>query len=422
MATTLEGNKINRLTISPTSDHTLESFGGNLEVTTLNSVLIHSHKKNVRVYGRNAQTGAWTVSAIIGPSADSEEGLGTKYYKKAAIETTNFDRISVVPIDAAASANIRVVHSRVLPSSSFTRGQGASNANEYELTSLAAGVAQTINNVTGMPIVQVFEQTTTAGSGNTELDVLRLHLDSDLTDSSTSGHTVTAVGDAAISTSEKKFGAGSIALDGNGDSLSVPHSADFNFGAGDFTIEMWVRFNTTAGTHGLISHGGWGLTSADYPGWILHWGQNWNGRTLKWNSGGGDHISASSWTPTSGSWYHLAVVRASGTTTLYVDGTSQASGVVGIQDTSHTLYIGRSGDGVSTNSNIDDVRITKGLARYTANFTVPAAAHPDANTGGTSTLTDKTHNYTVTHDSSTNQLSVTSASPVDTIKVRIATA
>jgi len=157
MATTLEGNKINRLTISPTSDHTLESFGGNLEVTTLNSVLIHSHKKNVRVYGRNAQTGAWTVSAIIGPSADSEEGLGTKYYKKAAIETTNFDRISVVPIDAAASANIRVVHSRVLPSSSFTRGQGASNANEYELTSLAAGVAQTISNVTGMPIVQVFE-------------------------------------------------------------------------------------------------------------------------------------------------------------------------------------------------------------------------------------------------------------------------
>ena len=67
----------------------------------------------------------------------------------------------------------------------------------------------------------------------------------------------------------------------------------------------------------------------------------------------------------------------------------------------------------ATDSSTGDI-IPKGLARYTANFTVPAA--------GTSTLTDKTHSYTVTHDSSANQLSVTSDSPMATIKVRIATA
>ena len=61
-------------------------------------------------------------------------------------------------------------------------------------------------------------------------------------DSSPSGKTVTAVGNAQIDTAQYKFGGASGLFDGNGDYLSVPDSDDWYFGTGDFTIDAWARF------------------------------------------------------------------------------------------------------------------------------------------------------------------------------------
>ena len=156
MAQTLQGDRVNRFTISSTANHTDESFEGNMDVSSLSSVSVLSRKKNVRIYARNAISGAWSVLAVVGPTASTVDGTGTKHHRDTTLNTTDYDRISVVTVDGA-DADVRVVHSSVLPSAILSRGQAASYTTEHELTSLAAGVAQTIDNITGMPIVQVFE-------------------------------------------------------------------------------------------------------------------------------------------------------------------------------------------------------------------------------------------------------------------------
>ena len=61
-----------------------------------------------------------------------------------------------------------------------------------------------------------------------------------ITDSSRFANTVTAVGNAQISTAQSKFGGSSLLFDGTGDRLTIPSSTDFAFGTGDFTVEAWV--------------------------------------------------------------------------------------------------------------------------------------------------------------------------------------
>ena len=61
-----------------------------------------------------------------------------------------------------------------------------------------------------------------------------------IVDSSPTPKTVTAFGDAQISTAQSKFGGSSLAFDGSGDYVGIADSADFTFGSGNFTIEFWV--------------------------------------------------------------------------------------------------------------------------------------------------------------------------------------
>jgi hypothetical protein len=94
-------------------------------------------------------------------------------------------------------------------------------------------------------------------------------------------------------------------------------------------------------------------------------------------------LSSSSWTPSTGTWYHIAICRASGTYRFFVNGTVTGSGSDST-NISYTLgnlfYIGSTNDQqLQLNGYMDDLRITKGYARYTANFTAPTAAFP--NTG-----------------------------------------
>jgi hypothetical protein len=155
-------------------------------------------------------------------------------------------------------------------------------------------------------------------------------------------------------------------FDGSGDYL-VPRSlTELAFGTGDFTIEFWLYLNNTV-----------------LEQWFVAWtGPNTNtiyfkDGTIRFYANDGLRITGSSLSTST--WYHIALVRSSGSTKLYIDGTQTGSTYTDTNSYVPTAYaIGATTAGaVSLNGFIDDLRITKGVARYTAAFTPPTKAFPD---------------------------------------------
>ena len=175
------------------------------------------------------------------------------------------------------------------------------------------------------------------------------------------------VGNAQISTSVKKYGTGSMSFDGTGDNLNTPTSPNLAFGTGDFTIECWVYANDVTSLAGIYD--GRGLSAT--PTIVIQSG------TFKYFTNGGFQITSSS--ISTSTWYHLAVSRSGTSTKLFVNGVQGGSTYTDSTNYVSTSpsFIGALYDGSSLNGYIDDLRITKGYARYTTTFTPPTAALPD---------------------------------------------
>lgn len=188
----------------------------------------------------------------------------------------------------------------------------------------------------------------------------------------------TFAGTAQVDTAQSKFGGASLLLDGDSDYISTPNSTDFDVGSGDFTIDFWVRFNSVTDCTFLNNGNG------NYGVRVFFESNNLK-TTIYYDTGFGLNLSGS-WTPSDSTWYHIALVRNGATTSLYADGTSVAS------DTSQTmrtpnycLVVGRNGPNNNGYFNgwIDEFRFTKGLARWTADFSasLPSSQYSDdANT------------------------------------------
>ena len=176
------------------------------------------------------------------------------------------------------------------------------------------------------------------------------------------------VGNAQVSTSVKKYGTGSLYFNSsNADYLNVP--SKFALGSGDFTVEFWQYLTSLPNTVAPFSFG----TSDAAGNCEIYIGSN---GVIYWYASA-ERITSSAGTITTGGWQHIAVSRASGTTKLFVAGTQVGSSYSDATNYTGSLnYIGR-GYGVNgILGYIDDFRVTKGYARYTANFTPPTAALP----------------------------------------------
>jgi hypothetical protein len=213
--------------------------------------------------------------------------------------------------------------------------------------------------------------------------VALLHMDG--TDASTTftdvkGKTFTASGNAQLDTAQSKFGVSSGLFDGTGDFVSSADNADFEFGSGDFTIELFARFNATSGNATLI--GKLDSAATDY----MSFGIVRSSTNLVFyasSSGGGFEIANGvtfATGLTTGVWYHIAVNRTGTAWRGYIDGvgTSLATSSASIVNSSFSLRLGGPSDNAAYNGWLDEVRLTKGVGRYPANFTPPSAAFPDA--------------------------------------------
>jgi hypothetical protein len=196
-----------------------------------------------------------------------------------------------------------------------------------------------------------------------------------ITDNSPSPKTVTAVGNAQISTAQSKFGGSSIAFDGTGDYLTVPSNTAFAFGTDDFTIECWVWFGPAINTYGRIIQCGDYASGGDWQ--LVRW-ENTNPAQIAFDMQAGSPRMQSSILISQNTWAHVAVTRSGSTVRMFIDGISAGSVTSSLNLTKSVITVGANSAGLEAhNGYIDDLRITKGIARYTSNFTPPAAPFPD---------------------------------------------
>lgn len=201
------------------------------------------------------------------------------------------------------------------------------------------------------------------------------------------GHAWAAFGGAALVTTWAAFGLQSLRLDGVGDYISAPDSDDWNFGAGEFTVELRVRFSGEPSSVFFI--GQWGATAAQQC-WLLYMDGNTLTFSFRGASGVGTYTAGGSWFPAALTAYHLAVSRdAAGVVRIFVDGAIVASASLPqtMNNATATLNIGGGalGAGYDLNGWVDAVAVCRGDALYTAAFTPPTTA-PTNLAGGLVTL------------------------------------
>ena len=184
------------------------------------------------------------------------------------------------------------------------------------------------------------------------------------------------VGNAQVSTTQAKWGTTSMAFDGTGDYLLLQAGPNLALGSGDFTIEMWFYVTTTAAVQALMD---FRPTSTDgvYP--LIYISAS--GTSIILDVSAGTRITGTT-TISTNTWYHFALARSGTSTKMFVNGTQVGS----TYTDSNNYLVGTNrpviaGNGFTLGNNpltgyIDDLRITKGYARYTANFTAPTAAFP----------------------------------------------
>ena len=212
-----------------------------------------------------------------------------------------------------------------------------------------------------------------ATSGDTEL--LLSSTNAGIADA-TGKNVLETVGDAQISTAQSKFGGSSMYFDGTGDYLAGTNNALNDLGTGDFTIEFWLYVSSNpAVAAGVVTKasnsGNTGYSVIYYPGYI--------GFVL--GSGSASVQSAASSISTT-TWTHVAITRFGTSGKIFINGTQSGStGTINNFTNSTTVIaVGALNTATGWNANygfngyIDDLRITKGIARYTQNFTPPTSA------------------------------------------------
>lgn len=276
---------------------------------------------------------------------------------------------------------------KILPSAAY-----ALNSSQYriEFTSAIAGRARLVGNIQYVKPATLMN-INGAGSvdpvivypnSDTYIEFVSLlmhgdgaNLSSTFTDSSVHAHVMTGDGNVNISTAQSKFGNSSINFTGG--FIKTPLSSEFLFGTGDFTLEVaWYPENIN-GFQNIINVNGYNTgilwrSVGGTPDVFIE------GVQLDFGAGVNDAYSAQQ-------WQHIALVRATGQVGLFINGAqignwvANTANLVPSSPLLDTLWIGRAAH--VSNENItgylDEIRITKGVARYTGPYSIPADPFPN---------------------------------------------
>jgi len=214
---------------------------------------------------------------------------------------------------------------------------------------------------------------------------LLMSMDSGFTDASINNRTFSVVSGAAIQTAVKKNGTGSAEFNGTSGFAVTNNTTNMSFGTSDFTIESWVYLRSDSRSGCIIAEQHVGNPISIAFGFHGPSGFEDTGRRLffgSWNGWWQIHITADTDIPLN-QWVHVAVTRSSNYIYLFYNGS-----IVGFTTTGFTIAnptmgynIGKRWDNTASSpylldGYIDDLRVTIGVARYTANFVPPVAPFP----------------------------------------------
>ncbi len=194
-----------------------------------------------------------------------------------------------------------------------------------------------------------------------------------VTDTSLSEHVVTCVGTAQLDTVQKVFGSASGLVDGNSDYFTLANHADWVFGTGDWTVDFRVRFNSID-QHSVF----WSYAYAS--GFAIYFHHTQHRIRIYRDS---VEIAHFPFDPATNTWYHIAVVRTGNNLMAFINGSQigNTEDITGfdLTDQSSEVWIGRDqiGNNYYYNGWIEEFRVSKGIARWTSNFTPPTAEYPE---------------------------------------------
>jgi hypothetical protein len=210
--------------------------------------------------------------------------------------------------------------------------------------------------------------------------------------------TMTAVGNAQLDTAQKKFGTASGLFDGTGDYLTTPDDTAWAFGTGNFTIDFWFRLPSVAGN---LAYAVCGQKDSASQFWAVDVYVNGASSGLIFHSITGGvwkiNIAATYGAFSADTWYHGAVVRngtAEADWHFFINGTEIADSLSlgsyanAVHDGTGVLNVAGNGgaSGADFAGWLDEVRIVKGTAVWTSNFTAPSAEYAYNTASGTELL------------------------------------
>lgn len=225
----------------------------------------------------------------------------------------------------------------------------------------------------------------TLATGNDSFTKVLLHFDGAdagtiITDTNSGGgaHVWTAAGNANTDDAQKKFGATSLGLDGTGDWVTTPDSADFTLGSGAWTVDLWFNCNAAGGvTSSLAGQSDNALLNTSISFILYRSSANvivadvQVGATLSRVTGTTQFTNA-----VNTGWHHVALVRTGNILRLFIDGLQEGGDVAitgTVNNSANALRVGALGEFVTSpwTGWIDEFRLSVGVARWTAAFNVP---------------------------------------------------
>ena len=316
---------------------------------------------------------------------------GNPNVKIGGTDAININVVNATTITATTPAHVAGIFDVVVTSEDEQSGTLPSGFTFNELAPIVSSINPNSGPVAGGTDVTISGSNFLGGADeNTEL---LLHGDGDgatFVDAAISPKTITANGDAIQSITTSKFGKSSMYFDGNGDYLTIPSSSDFDLGTSDYTVDFWVKVPTLQDAFVPFVMFGKSWAGDNQSQWIVGVSSANKIEATHTNSSGTASYVLDSTSISANTWYHIALVRSGGLITLYKNGSSigtmnvptsyapQAGWYLSVGGESELHY-------TRLNGYIDEIRISKGVAYWTNNFTVATSQYflePSVTMGG----------------------------------------